>query len=69
MARQPKPAPRLPMPEPGIESKLIWNCRHPADRLFSWIAHDNTLVVCCNNCGEVLKGAAVPTSPPAPTAF
>ncbi len=30
-------------------------CQHPATRLHAWYAGD-TLCVCCNDCGSVLKG-------------
>lgn len=33
-------------------------CTHPPARLFAWIAYDGTLVVCCCECGQVLRGAA-----------
>ena len=39
-------------------------CKHPADRLFAWMARDGTapggLVLCvaCCDCGQVLQGAA-----------
>jgi len=31
---------------------------HPPKRLYCWIAFDQTLVVCCCDCGAVLAGAA-----------
>ena len=31
-------------------------CKHPPERLYSWYAYDETLVVCCCECGKVLKG-------------
>ena len=39
------------------------NCPHPYTRLYSWwVGEDTTpqpqLVVCCCECGEVLRGAA-----------
>jgi hypothetical protein len=36
-------------------------CPHPLSRLWSWFAEDclgRTLVVCCCDCGGVLRGAA-----------
>ena len=33
-------------------------CKHPPSRLYSWIAYDGTIVVCCLECGEVLRGGA-----------
>ena len=29
---------------------------HPASRLYAWVAYDETLVVCCSECGAVLQG-------------
>ena len=33
-------------------------CNHPPDKLFVWVAYDKTLVVCCKQCGQVIRGAA-----------
>jgi hypothetical protein len=33
-------------------------CKHPPKRLYTWTATDGVLVVCCCQCGSVLKGAA-----------
>ena len=33
------------------------DCKHPADRVFSWFA-DGTLCACCCACGFVLAGGA-----------
>src|SRR3990167_11435719 len=34
-------------------------CKHPATRLYSWFAYDDTLCIACCDCGEVLKGAYI----------
>jgi len=39
-------------------------CKHPAPQLYSWIAYDGQLCVCCCICGAVLAGAAQDTPPP-----
>ena len=31
-------------------------CPHPVTRIYSWIAADKTLVVCCLECKTVLRG-------------
>lgn len=36
--------------------KLGVTCSHPPHRLYSWVAFDGTLCVCCCECGAVLKG-------------
>jgi hypothetical protein len=33
-------------------------CKHPVTRQYAWHAFDGTLVVCCCDCGDVLKGSA-----------
>lgn len=33
-------------------------CPHPITRQFAWHAFDGTLVVCCCECGKVLRGVA-----------
>lgn len=33
------------------------NCKHPPQRLFSWLTYDNTLCIGCCDCGEVISGA------------
>lgn len=46
---------QLPAPAP---------CGHPPERLYSWLARDDTapggqvLVVACSDCGAVLQGGA-----------
>lgn len=51
--------PEEPAAGPGQDA-----CRHPADRLFAWLARDDTapggvvLCVACCDCGAVLQGGA-----------
>ena len=33
-------------------------CSHPVTRQFAWHAYDETLVICCCDCGDVLRGGA-----------
>jgi hypothetical protein len=33
-------------------------CRHPAHRIFAWMAYDGELCATCCHCGAVLKGAS-----------
>lgn len=33
-------------------------CNHPPHKLYTWIAYDHTLCVCCCACGSVLSGGA-----------
>lgn len=38
------------------DRQIIAPCTHPAHRLHAWHVYDNTLVVCCCDCGAVLQG-------------
>ena len=33
-------------------------CKHPAARIYAWIAYDGTFCAGCCDCGAVLAGAA-----------
>ena len=33
-------------------------CKHPPARYYTWFAYDDTLCICCCECGEVLAGGA-----------
>lgn len=47
-----------------VESKKVigeeGSCRHPAWRVFAWIAADGALCAGCCDCGAVLAGEAKP---------
>lgn len=43
--------------EPAIKvtkTKPSRVCQHPNDRVYSWIAHDGMMVICCLDCRRVI---------------
>lgn len=51
----------------AAESIAQDECTHPAHRVYTWFAFDDTLCAACCDCGKVLAGAAPEPDEPSET--